>query len=281
MTSIFLSYRRADTAGYAGRLARALRSRFGDEEIFQDIETIQPGSDFRISIDIAIQRCEVLLVLIGNTWLTESDAEGRRRLDDPDDFVRLEIATALRRGVRILPVLVEDACMPAEGELPPDLKALADRQALELSDSRWDYDLGRLMKAIVALTTQSSPRKRWLWVFAALTLAAVLGSAAYYFVNRPADIAGRWQLPNGSVWLVEQKGEEIAIDEVHYQSREVWKRGRGHIDGKHLSFTLDLVFQHGGPSYQGEADLAADGALMKGRIVTQGTGQSEPFSVTR
>src|SRR5512134_3673778 len=138
-TRIFLSYRRADTAGYAGRLAEALRSRFGRDSVFQDVEAIRPGSDFVHEIDGAIARCHVLVVLIGDTWLTERSASGGRRLEDPEDFVRLEIATALRRGMGVLPVLVEGAKMPPEGDLPADLRPLARVQALELSDSRWEY----------------------------------------------------------------------------------------------------------------------------------------------
>jgi len=101
MPELFLSYRRADTAGYAGRLSTVLRKQFGEDQVFQDIETIAPGSDFRAAIETAIGKSQVLLVLIGNTWLTECDKQGQRRLSDPADFVRLEIAIALRRGLKV------------------------------------------------------------------------------------------------------------------------------------------------------------------------------------
>lgn len=138
--TIFISYRRNDTAGYAGRLYDALSERFGDERIFMDIE-IPIASDFREVIADALARTELVLVLIGPSWLSVTDRNGRRRLDDPDDLVRLEVIEALSRNVRVLPVLVQDARMPAAEDLPEPLAELARFQALELSDRRWRSDL--------------------------------------------------------------------------------------------------------------------------------------------
>ena len=118
MPSIFLSYRRADTGGYAGRLADSLERHFGKGSVFQDVETIVPGSNFMQTIDAAIARCDVLAVLIGNTWLAERNANGGMRLNDPDDFVRLEVAAGLRAKTHVIPVLVEGTTMPAESDLP-------------------------------------------------------------------------------------------------------------------------------------------------------------------
>ncbi|MDP3333849.1 MAG: toll/interleukin-1 receptor domain-containing protein [Methylococcaceae bacterium] len=281
MPQLFLSYRRSDTAGYAGRLSSILRKQFGADQVFQDIEAITPGSDFRAAIETAIGNSQVLLVLIGNTWLAELKSQGLR-LSDSADFVRLEVATALKQGVKVLPLLVEGAYMPSEEELPADLKALARRQALELSDSRWDYDCERLVKAIEALIKKPSRFKRWL---AALTVVAliVIGviGGIWFSTQRPADISGRWQLPNGSSWLVTQQGADLAIDEVHYESKQVWKRGNGRIEQNHLSFNLDLVFDQHGSSYHGEADVAEDGKLIKGEVVNQGSGQREPLLLNR
>ena len=96
----------------------------------------------------AVGSCDVLLALIGEQWLTITDAHGRRRLDDPDDFVRLEIEAALTRNVRVIPILVDGARMPRADELPPSLVSLGRRQALELSPSRFEYDTGRLLKVL-------------------------------------------------------------------------------------------------------------------------------------
>src|SRR5437762_5109992 len=124
MPTIFLNYRRSDTGGYAGRLADALERRFGKNTVFQDTEAIEPGTNFVNAIDAAIARCEAVVVLIGDTWLNERNDDGTPRLDDPHDFVRLEVASALRAGKPVLPVLVESATMPAESALTSDLKAL-------------------------------------------------------------------------------------------------------------------------------------------------------------
>lgn len=111
-----------------------------------DINAIEPGMDFGVRIEQAVESCDVLIALIGDDWLDIADASGRRRLDDPEDFVRLEIASALRReDLRVIPVLVEGATMPPAIELPTDLKPLARRNALELSDARWRYDVERLI----------------------------------------------------------------------------------------------------------------------------------------
>ena len=110
---IFISYRRDDSAGYAGRLFDHLAARFGAKNVFMDIDTIEPGEDFRTVVENAVSTCDVVLAMIGKQWLSLSDAQGGRRLDDPRDWVRIEIATALANSrVRVIPVLVRDASMP-------------------------------------------------------------------------------------------------------------------------------------------------------------------------
>ncbi|MPZ76424.1 MAG: TIR domain-containing protein [Deltaproteobacteria bacterium] len=145
---IFVSYRRDDARGDAGRLTDKLKIRFGDKQIFRDVEAIEAGVDFVEAINQAVSQCAVLLAIIGPNWLKVTDGQGRRRLDDPDDFVRLEIAVALQRNVRVVPVLVGGASMPKAEELPPGLESLARRQAHELSDPRWDFDVGQLTETL-------------------------------------------------------------------------------------------------------------------------------------
>jgi hypothetical protein len=146
---IFISYRRDDSAGYAGRLHDYLVPRFGEKNIFMDIATIEPGEDFREAIRRAISVCDVVLVMIGKQWLSIPDAQGQPRLNNPDDLVRLEVATALTiHKVRVIPVLVRDSKMPGSHMLPDDLKALSWRNAYELSDSRFQYDADELIHAI-------------------------------------------------------------------------------------------------------------------------------------
>jgi TIR domain len=148
MSCIFISYRRKDTAGYAGWLADRLGQAFSKDQIFRDLEDIEAGKEFTEVINKEVESSAVLLALIGPDWLCSEDEEGRRRLDDPQDFVRLEIASALKRKICVVPVLVGGATMPTAEELPAAIRALARRQAHELSDRRWDYDLGELVRII-------------------------------------------------------------------------------------------------------------------------------------
>jgi formylglycine-generating enzyme required for sulfatase activity len=157
MSRIFISYRRDDSAGYAGRLYDRLSERFGQGQIFMDIDTIEPGLDFVEVIEKAVGSCGVLIALIGRQWLTITDATGHRRLDNPEDFVRLEIATALDRNIRVIPVLVRGAPMPRSTDLPDALKKLARRNALEISDTRFHYDVDRLIETLEKVLGVSEP----------------------------------------------------------------------------------------------------------------------------
>ncbi|HQV14508.1 MAG TPA: toll/interleukin-1 receptor domain-containing protein [Denitromonas sp.] len=149
MKGIFVSYRRQDSQSAAGRLSDHLRDHLAGVPIFRDVETIEPGVDFVEAIERALASCGVLVAVIGPRWLSVTDAEGQRRLDSPDDYTRIEIATALNRtGVRVIPVLVEGAVMPLSTELPDDLGLLARRNAIELTDRRWDYDVSQLVDTL-------------------------------------------------------------------------------------------------------------------------------------
>jgi hypothetical protein len=148
MRSIFISYRRGDAEGQAGRLFSDLVVHFGKDSVFMDVEDIEPGRDFRKVIDQHVSSCGVLLSLVGKGWLNATDNDGHKRLDDPNDFVRLETASALRRDIPVVPVLVQGASMPKEGSLPDDLKEFAFRNAVELTHARWESDVQILLKAL-------------------------------------------------------------------------------------------------------------------------------------
>jgi hypothetical protein len=145
---IFISYRRDDSAAWAGRLSDRLKNHFPSNQIFMDIDAIEPGVDFVEAVEAVVSACDVLIAVIGSRWLASSDRRGKRRLDIAEDLVRLEIATALKRGIRLVPVLVEGAMMPESGELPDDLKALVRRNALEIGHIRFDADSEQLVKAV-------------------------------------------------------------------------------------------------------------------------------------
>jgi hypothetical protein len=157
---IFISYRREDARGYAGRLQGDLSRRYTSEAVFRDIE-IPPGVDFAEHIIGLIDNCNVVLVMIGNGWLNARDNEGARRLDKDGDWVRLEIERALARSdVEVIPVLVDGARLPPREELPPSLAGLRRLNAFELSDRRWDYDvneLGRYLDAALRGTSAMHP----------------------------------------------------------------------------------------------------------------------------
>ncbi|MFP2905207.1 TIR domain-containing protein [Pyxidicoccus sp. 3LFB2] len=148
MAKIFVSYRRDDSPGHSGRLYDHLIAHFGEEQVFRDIEDIELGVDFVAAIQEAVGSCDILVAVIGREWLSIRGKDGQRRLDNPKDFVRLEIATALARGIRVIPVLVADAAMPSEEELPPDLVTLARRNAIEVDDARFRTDIDRLFHSI-------------------------------------------------------------------------------------------------------------------------------------
>jgi class 3 adenylate cyclase/tetratricopeptide (TPR) repeat protein len=145
---IFISYRRGDAAGHAGRLYDRLREHFGAERIFIDVEAIEPGVDFVGRIEDAVGACEILLALIGRSWAAAAHPDGRRRLHDPADIVRLEIAAALRRHVPVIPVLVGAAEMPRPEELPDPLVPLARHNATRIDDDRFHHDADRLIAAL-------------------------------------------------------------------------------------------------------------------------------------
>jgi hypothetical protein len=195
MPSVFISYRRDESAGYAGRIHERLSSVLGNRSVFMDLDDINPGADFVKTIEGSLGTCDAVLVLIGRRWLDYRGADGRRRLDDPGDFVRIEVAAALERNVRVIPVLLNKASMPAETELPADLARLSRLQALELSDERWDYDLGQLLEALGANSgVRAWIRRRKWWAAALLLLLAAVGTLVYMRTEPAApSVQGEWQ----------------------------------------------------------------------------------------
>jgi len=148
MPRIFISYRREDSQAEAGRLYDALKARLGRDQVFRDEYTLRPGEEFAVAIERVLTLTDVVLVLIGRRWLSATDGAGRRRLDNPLDLHRQEVVTALELGKVVVPVLVQNASMPEPAELPEALSGLAGRNALELDDSRWEYDVGRLIDGL-------------------------------------------------------------------------------------------------------------------------------------
>jgi hypothetical protein len=171
---VFLSYRRSDVGGYAGRLTDTLRQSIGAESVFQDVTAIALGEDFIAAIDRALQSCDAVLAVIGPGWLVASTSDGTPRLLKPDDYVRLELATALRRDIRVIPVLVGGAGLPSADALPEDLQGLVERQGIVLRDESWHQDVESLVGSLRGEPVVPPPhRRRWLLgVVVAVVLAA-------------------------------------------------------------------------------------------------------------
>jgi predicted ATPase len=146
--SVFISYRRQDSAPYAGRLYDALVELVGEGRVFMDVDTIQPGVDFEELTLSTLARSSVVLAVVGPGWLTAADEHGRRRLDDGDDFVRREVELALANDVAVVPVLVAGARMPAREQVPASIAAFCRRQAVEMSDRRWRADVAHLVEVL-------------------------------------------------------------------------------------------------------------------------------------
>lgn len=183
MASIFISYRREDTRADAGRLYDHLSAHFGADHVFMDIDDIAPGADFVEVLDRTLAGVDVLLVLIGPGWLTP-DEHGRRRIHDDGDFVRVEIERGLARGARIVPVLVGAAAMPGRADLPAGLGPLSQRQAIEISDSRFRDDVERLIEAI---EIRAGSARRWRRPALAGGAAALVAGAllAWFVLHEP------------------------------------------------------------------------------------------------
>jgi hypothetical protein len=196
LATVFLGYRRDDSAGHAGRLYDALGRRLGPGSVFRDIDALEPGQDFVAAIHARLADCRVFLAVIGRDWVDARDATGQQRLALADDYVRLEVAAALARsGVRLIPVFVEGATMPPAEQLPEDLRGLTRLQGLSLRDETWDTDVDRLVASITktlgsrairaAATTRVGRRQpRWLIPGIVVIAIAVLAYAASDFGDR-------------------------------------------------------------------------------------------------
>lgn len=179
---IFINYRREDSAGFAGRLSDSLGAWFGPERVFRDVGGIDYGEDFEAAIDSKLEESGAIVVVIGDRWTSVTNADGTRRLDDPQDYVTREIAVALANGVSVVPVLIGDASMPRHEDLPAPLKDLAKRNAITVSDERWSFDVERLAKVLAidvpgSVAQRRLDRAKWLALIlnvAAATLAVVM-----------------------------------------------------------------------------------------------------------
>ena len=148
MPMVFICYRRDDSSGTAGRVHDRLAQAFGDNLLFMDVDNIPLGSDFVDVLRDAVTTCEVLLAVIGQHWLDARGTDGNRRLDDENDFVRIEIATALQRNIPVIPILVDGAKIPKAAELTRDLQGLSTRSGLDVRHASFQVDMDRLINGL-------------------------------------------------------------------------------------------------------------------------------------
>jgi hypothetical protein len=184
MAGIFINYRRDDAPGVAGRLFDHLTRKFSRRSIFMDVDAMKPGMDFVRQLDTQVAQCGVLLAVIGPHWLDAKDHSGQRRLDSDNDYVRIELASALKRGIPVIPVLIDGAAMPPEDGLPDDLKSLVRRHALELRHTRFDADAIAITNALEELVTPH--RFPWRLIVAGTVVAAGVAAVAVFWTKLTA-----------------------------------------------------------------------------------------------
>jgi TIR domain len=197
---IFISYRRDDTAGRAGRLFDQLVARFGARNVFQDVAAIAPGSDFPQQVADAIAQSDATLVVIGSDWLDMRGPDGVRRLDEPDDYVRREVGAALAAGVRVVPVLVDRAELPTADDLPEDLRPLATRQAVALRDATWHLDVDGLVSRLHGEELVEPRRRLWRrWPVVAGAVVALLAAGLGGWILLSDDDTGGADSSDGAL----------------------------------------------------------------------------------
>lgn len=182
---IFISYRRSDASGHAGRLYDYLKNYFGGERIFFDVDTIQPGTNFEQKINSELDDSDVMLVMVGNQWLESKDQEGHRRLDQPHDYVRVEVETALKKNISVIPILLQGTHMPSPNALPDTLQDLSRRNAIRLNDDHWVSDcslLAGILKNTLHVSRSLKEKKirRYRLIVFALSAIVTLLTVSFY-----------------------------------------------------------------------------------------------------
>jgi TIR domain len=214
---VFVSYRRSDVSGYSGRLTDALATRLGAGNVFRDVTTIAPGRNFETEIDRSLARSDAVLAMIGPGWLAASTPEGRQRLFEPDDFVRLELARALSTNVPIVPVLVGGARLPKAEELPEDLKSLGKRQAVALRDESFHQDVDRLLRSlrgepIESPQARSRVHRRAITAVAATLAIIVAAGITWWVAQDPGTDQASRDEPTGCPDPVGTDWHPVALD---------------------------------------------------------------------
>ena len=243
MGKVFISYRRTDSDVASGRLADDLSEILGPGRIFRDIDSIEAGEDFPRALDRALDSCVVVLAVIGSRWSTVTNEKGERRLDDPHDWVRNEIARALQRDIRVIPVLVS-ASMPKESEVPPDLAPLLRRNAVELTDRHWRKDVEGLAQALERIpgfgTPTTATKARTINV-----RALVAGLAVLAIIVIGSLLAWQhWSSPTGSTEAADEASEDDALIDLSQGVRIRDTGTEGAIAGLVTAMAMEASLAH-------------------------------------
>ena len=217
MPGIFINYRRDDAPGVAGRLYDHLARSFSRGQIFIDVDAIKPGLDFVKQLDAQVSQCDVLLAIIGPHWLNSADDKGKRRLDGDRDYVRIEIAAALKRDIPVIPVLIDGAEMPTEADLPEDLASLARRHALELRHTRFASDADAVVTALHTVLPKAKRPLLWPLVAAAVVACIAIGGAVWWLRSPDRQVA---ETPAAHEQSSQPANQADAMDEARRRADE-------------------------------------------------------------
>jgi hypothetical protein len=280
MSNVFISYRREDSAPYAGRLCDRLGDAFGSHRVFMDVEDIAPGTDYTRAIQSTVRQCDVLVAVIGPRWLELLRSRAGER-----DFVAEEIAEALRRRIPVIPALVGGAAMPAAKDLPPALSELARRQELTFHDEDFSQKTSELIRVVRSRTAGGRSARRLAWTLVAIGVLIAIGGSAIFLIDarNRASLDGSWiarmQRPGGRAYNIRMQFRTAGTSlegEVAYPTGTAGIQG-GSFDGERLTFFTRHV-----PQFESESATITFAGEMEGRelrlsattpdgIVTTGT----------
>ncbi len=287
MSGVFISYRRDDCAGHAGRLYDRLSARFGKDQIFLDTDAIHLGDDFARVIRGRISSCDALIALIGPGWKSSIDGKGGNRLDDPNDFVRIEIGAALEQGARVIPVLIEGTTLPQAEELPPELSRLIQHQALELNHAEFDHDVAWLIQVLEKEVFKRRTKTSRIVKLLMALLLAVAATTGLWWYQKPhfETLDGRWrgqphpsgQVPYSISFRFESAGGKL-LGTVSYPT------GDGRIEnGEVKDGKVYFVTRHVPQFMDAEAEIRFEGTIRHDIIefIMQHQGGTTRFTAAR
>jgi hypothetical protein len=265
VANVFVSYRREDSAPWAGRICDRLEAAFGAAHVFMDVDDIAPGEDFTQAIDRKVSGCKVLVAVIGPRWL-----ELLRERAGEHDFVEHEVASALRRGITVIPVLVGAATMPAEHELPPSLASLARRHGISIRDTSFDQDAGELVRGVERASGGGRHAKRLVWLLVAAGVVIALAATAVFFAasRERTSLDGTWiarmQRPGQRAYTIRltfHTAGQTLTGGVEYPTGSARIEG-GTYDGSRLAFFTRHI-----PQFESEpATIVFSGELRGSEI---------------